>query len=116
MLAVKIRYVSYDGRKRWFGITAKGKEWFLPYSKVELRQSAADPIVNIFIDRELAREGFAYALKPGREDSILSEQFLYYNRDPGYLRVMWICSCARSRPPKDMLHSPPNTPVKLDRV
>ncbi len=85
---MKIRSVTYNNRKKLFAIKAKGKEWFLPYAKADAQPTAHDPIVNIYVDRELAREGFTYTLKSGREDSLLADQFLDYNKDPGYLREL----------------------------
>ena len=58
----------------------------LPYSKVEPRPSAKDPIVTVRVDRELGREGFTYVLESGKEGTVHSEQVLEYNQDPHYLR------------------------------
>jgi hypothetical protein len=87
---MKIQTVSYNNRKKTFCIKARGKEWCLPYAKADLQPTAADPIEKIYVDRELAREGFTYVLKSGKEDSVLSEQFLHYNRDPDYMRDMML--------------------------
>jgi hypothetical protein len=57
-----------------------------PYSKVEPRPSAKDPIVTVCVDRELAGEGFTYVLESGKEGTVHSEQVLGYNQDPNYLR------------------------------
>src|SRR5690349_4693586 len=87
---MKIQSATYNNRKREFIIRAQGKEWSFPYAKTDVRPTTDDPIVEIYVDREIAREGFTYKLKSGREDSILADQFLYYNRDPDYMRDMML--------------------------
>ncbi len=57
-----------------------------PYSKAEPPPSVDDPIVEVFVDEELAREGFTYRLASGREGSVHVDQILEYNADPGYMR------------------------------
>jgi predicted XRE-type DNA-binding protein len=57
-----------------------------PYSKVEPRPSAKDPIVSLCVDRELGGDGFTYILESSKEGTVHSEQVLEYNEDPHYLR------------------------------
>ena len=42
--------------------------------------------MEVFVDKELGREGFTYVLRSRNEGTVHIEQVLEYNRDPGYLR------------------------------
>jgi hypothetical protein len=83
---MKIRTVRANNRKKAFELEAAKKEFHFPYSKATPRPNTADPIVDLFVDDELGREGFTYVLKSGREGSVHMEQVLDYNKDPKYLR------------------------------
>lgn len=83
---MKIQAVSLNNRKKAFQVKTPKQTFQLPYSKVELQPSASDPIVRIFVDKELGNEGFTYVLKSGKEGTVHSEQVLAYNQDPHYLR------------------------------
>lgn len=83
---MKLRGVAYNNRKRSFEVTTARATFQLPYSKVDPQPSAADPIIRVFIDPELGREGFTYVLASGKEGTVHSEQVLEYNQDPNYLR------------------------------
>jgi hypothetical protein len=45
-----------------------------------------DPVIEIYVDKELGREGFTYVLQSGKQGTVHVEQVLEYNEDPGYLR------------------------------
>jgi hypothetical protein len=45
-----------------------------------------DPVVRVFVDRDLGAEGFTYVLASGREGTVHLEEVLEHNRDPDYLR------------------------------
>ncbi len=83
---MKIQSVTNNNRKRAFQVKASKKMFQLPYSKVDLQPSAADPIVQVFVDKDLGSEGFTYVLKSGKEGTVHGEQVLEYNQDPHYLR------------------------------
>jgi predicted XRE-type DNA-binding protein len=53
---------------------------------LELQPSGDDPIDRVYVDKELAREGFTYVLKSGKNGTVHIEQVLEYNQDPSYLR------------------------------
>ena len=83
---MKIHSVRANNRKRAFEIdTAKGT-MSLPYERTEPAPTPEDPIDEIWIDPELGNEGFTYFLKSGRDNSVVTDQFLDYNCDPDYLR------------------------------
>ena len=48
--------------------------------------TASDPLVELYIDPELGREGFTYLLASGAEGSVHVEQVLDYNEEPRYMR------------------------------
>ena len=83
---MKIQSVRCNNRKKAFQVKISKGILQLPYSKVEPRPSARDPIVTVRVDRELGREGFTYVLESGKEGTVHSEQVLEYNQDPHYLR------------------------------
>jgi hypothetical protein len=57
----------------------------LPYSKVQPTPTAGDRIAEVFVDPELAREGFTYELESGGEGSVHLDAVLEYNQDPTYM-------------------------------
>lgn len=83
---MKIRTVTCNNRKKAFEVKTARRRFQFPYSKVDPRPTSTDPIVRVFVDRELGREGFTYVLASGEEGTIHSEQVLEYNQDPNYLR------------------------------
>jgi hypothetical protein len=83
---VKIRSVRVNNRRKAFEIRTSSRRLLLPFAKVDPKPTVADPVVRVFVDRELASEGFGFVLRSGREGSVHVEQVLEYNRDPGHLR------------------------------
>lgn len=83
---MKIQAVSLNNRKKAFQVKTSKQTFQLPYSKVDLQPSSTDPIVRVFVDKEIGSEGFTYLLKSGKEGTVHSEQVLAYNQDPRYLR------------------------------
>jgi len=83
---MKIRSVAHNNRKKAFEVKTSRKTFQLPYSKIDPQPSVADPIIRVFIDKELGREGFTYVLVSGKEGTVHIEQVLEYNQDPSYLR------------------------------
>lgn len=62
--------------------------WLFPYSRAKAVPTAKNPIVELYVDPELDREGFTYKLESGVEDSVLMDQVLDYNSDPDYVSKM----------------------------
>ena len=83
---MKIQSVAPNNRKKAFEVKTSRKTIPLPYSKVDPQPSVADPITQLFVDKELGREGFTYVLESGKEGTVHIEQVLEYNQDPSYLR------------------------------
>jgi hypothetical protein len=83
---MKIRSVSHNNRKKSFTVATASKNLPFPYVKADPEPGIHDPIVAVFVDKELGREGFTYVLESGREGSIHIDQVLEYNQDPNYLK------------------------------
>ena len=83
---MKIRSVKHNNRKKAFEIKTANRTLHFPYSKLELQPSGGDPIDHVYVDKELASEGFTYVLKSGKTGTVHVEQVLEYNQDPAYLR------------------------------
>ncbi len=83
---MKIHSVTHNNRRKAFEVKTATKNFLFPYAKVDLPLTSDDPIVRVFVDEELGREGFTYVLKSGDEGTVHIEQVLEYNQDPGYLR------------------------------
>jgi len=83
---VKITTVTANNRKRAFEVKTRRGQWLFPYSKAEPEPTASDPLVELYIDPELGREGFTYLLASGAEGSVLVDHVLDYNEEPGYMR------------------------------
>ncbi len=83
---MKIRSVRHNNHKRAFEVTTWRGQLLFPYAKSIPAPTPRDPIIEIFVDEELGREGFTFRLASGLEGSVHVEQVLDYNQDPGYLR------------------------------
>ena len=83
---MKIRSVKLNNRKRVFEVGTWRQPFLFPYSKADPPLTSEDPVVKVFVDGELGREGFTYQLASGKEGSVHIDQVLEYNQDPGYLR------------------------------
>ncbi len=83
---MRITSVTANNRKRAFEVRTRRGEWLFPYGKAEPTPSASDPLVEVFVDPELGREGFTYLLASGAEGSVHIDHVLDYNEEPGYMR------------------------------
>jgi hypothetical protein len=84
---VKVLDVRLNNRSRAFELTLEGRGLLtLPYVRAEPPPTREDPVEDVFIDPELGCEGVTYRLVSGLEGSVLADQVLDYNADPGYLR------------------------------
>jgi len=83
---MKIRSVTHNNRRKAFEVKTATKNYLFPYAKVDPPLTSDDPIVRVFVDKELGREGFTYVFISGDEGTVHIEQVLEYNQDPGYLR------------------------------
>ena len=83
---MKIRSVSHNNRKKAFDVRTSNRSLTFPYAKAEVQPTSGNPIVRVFVDKELEREGFTYVLKSGAEGTVHIDQVLEYNQDPNYLK------------------------------
>ena len=83
---MKIRSVKANNRRKAFEVTAAKKRLSLPFSRLEVQPTPDDPVAKVFVDQELAAEGFTYVLQSGLEGTVHVEDVLEYNQDPDYLR------------------------------
>jgi hypothetical protein len=83
---MKVRSVKHNNRKKAFEVRAGSKILVFPYAKAVPVPTSDDPIVDLFVDKDLAREGFGYVLESGQEGTVHIEQVLEYNQDPNHLR------------------------------
>ena len=83
---MKIRSVTFNNRMKSFEVTTSHASLAFPYAKADPPPTPEDPLVEVFVDKELGREGFTYVLRSRNEGTVHIEQVLDYNRDPGYLR------------------------------
>jgi hypothetical protein len=83
---VKIRRVTLNRRRKSFDVTAGPNHLRFPFARLEVKPGTDDPVVRVFVDRDLGAEGFTYVLASGREGTVHLEEVLEHNRDPDYLR------------------------------
>jgi hypothetical protein len=83
---VRIRGVRINSRRKAFEIRASTRSFLMPFVKVDPKPTAANPVVRVYVDREIGSEGFGYVLRSGREGTVHIEQVLEYNKDPNYVR------------------------------
>ena len=83
---MKIASVKANNRRRAFEVTCVKGEFIFPYEKADPRPGRDDPIVELFIDPELAHEGFSYVLASGADGCVLLDWVFDYNEEPGYMR------------------------------
>ena len=83
---MKLASVKANNRRRAFEVTCAKGEFVFPYGKADPQPGRDDPIVELFIDPELAHEGFSYVMASGADGCVLLDWVLDYNEEPGYMR------------------------------
>jgi len=83
---VRIRSVTANARRKAFDVVVPGRTYTFPYARCTPRPSGSDPVIEVFVDKELANQAFTYRLRHGGEGSVHAEQVLDFNKDPSYLR------------------------------
>jgi hypothetical protein len=83
---MKIKNVVVNNRKRAIDIETVRARYSLPFSRLELKPSPKNHIVDIQIDKELGSHAVTYHLASGEEASVHVDAFLDYNKDPDLLR------------------------------
>jgi len=83
---MKIRAVRANNRRKAFELATAKARFLYPFAKLDPRPSTGDPIVKVWVDKELASEAVTYVQASGREGTVHIEQVLEYNKDPDFLR------------------------------
>ena len=83
---MKIRKVTHNNRKKAFQVVTFNHSYLFPYAKLEFRPTRENPIINLYVDKELANEAFTYELESGDEETVHIDHVLEYNKDPRYMR------------------------------
>jgi len=85
---MKVTRVTANNRKRAFEVATRGELFLFPYAEAHPTPSPSDRVSEVYPDKEIGREGFAYVLESGREGTIHMDHVLEYNQDPNYLADM----------------------------
>ena len=85
---MKILRVRHNNRRKSFEVKTRSKTFHYPYARLRIKPASSDPVVDVYVDQEIGREGFTYVLESGREGTVHVDQVLEYNQDPRYLRDM----------------------------
>ena len=85
---MKIGRVTVNARERAFHVRLGRKALRFPFVRTDPVPTANDPVVRVWIDPELADQGFSFVLASGKEGSVLADQVSEYNRDPRLLRKL----------------------------
>lgn len=85
---MKIRSVAANNRRKAFEVRTDKRVFTYPYARLRLRPTAKNRIAKVFVDPELGREAFTYALEDGSEDTVHIDAVLEYNDDPEHLREL----------------------------
>ena len=92
---MKINRVFTNNHKKVFVVETKQGVYEFPYSELKRRPSLKDPIVDVYADPEIGKQGFSYQLKSGAEGTVLLDEILFLNRDPELMRkhLLFQLSC-----------------------
>jgi hypothetical protein len=83
---MKIQSVKLNNKRKGFEVKVSAKSYSFPYVKAKPAPSPEDPVIRVFVDKELDHEGFSFELASGKTGTIHVDQVLEYNKDPNYLR------------------------------
>ena len=83
---MKIQTVKMNNKRKSFEVKTSTGVYAFPYIKATPPPASADPVARVYVDKEIASEGFSYELHSGKTGTVHVEQVLEYNRDPNHLR------------------------------
>ena len=83
---MKVRSVKFNNKRKVFEVNAASKKYAFPYTKCDPAPTSDNPVTRVYVDKEIASEGFSYELASRDSGTIHIEQVLEYNNDPNYLR------------------------------
>lgn len=87
---MRIESARLDNRRRAFVLTTERGEFAYPYTKSDPAPTSEDRVVELQIDKEMAGEAIVYRLASGREGFVHVEMALDYNREPSYMRDLFL--------------------------
>lgn len=87
---MKIRSVAWNNRRKSFAVRTSRETLWLPFARLDVVPTRADPVVEARVDPDLGCEGFVYALASGRTGTVHVDQVLEYNQDPEYMRDLML--------------------------
>jgi len=82
---MKLTSVAANNRKKAFELRARKKEMVLPFAAADPQPTGDDRVEEVWVDKEIGREGFSYRLESGIEGTIHVDHVLEYNKDPNYI-------------------------------
>ena len=83
---MKIIAVTANNRTKAFEVRTRKQTFPLPYVRAKPAPSRENRVREVWVDPEIANEGFTYVLESGAEGTVHLDQVLEYNEDPTYLR------------------------------
>jgi len=83
---VTLRGVSANHHRKAFEVRTARRTLFYPFARLDPSPAAGDRVRSVFVDEEIAREGFTYVLESGGEGTVHVDQVLEYHQDPSFLR------------------------------
>ena len=83
---MKVKTVKTNNKRKAFEVKISKGVYVYPFIKAKPAPGAADSVARVYVDKEIASEGFSYELQSGKTGTIRVEQILEYNREPNYLR------------------------------
>jgi hypothetical protein len=83
---MKIKNVIVNNRRKSVEIETRKGALSLPFTKLRVKPTRHNKIIEIYVDPELGRRAISYRLASGQQDSVHVDAFLDYNKDPEFLR------------------------------
>lgn len=79
---MKILAVRANHRRRVFEVRTRKQSLTFPFARADTPPSTKNRVVRVFVEPEVAGEGFTYELASGARDTVLLDWVLRENRDP----------------------------------
>lgn len=83
---MKIKRILANNRKKVILLETTGGKYEYPYRLLPFVPNLDDKIVDIYVDKEIDSRGFSFNTESGRNETVLLDQVLDYNKDPQYIR------------------------------
>ena len=82
---MKLTRVTANNRRRAFEVRSRTREFIFPYSVSDPEPTRDNRVEEVWVDKELGKEGFSYRLESGEEGTVHIDHVLEYNKDPDYM-------------------------------